>query len=210
MPASDVYAIGATALSLLTGREPEDLPHRGLSIDVASVLQDTRVGPELRDVLTRMLEPDPDLRASAIGPLLTFMRGRGGRGNRRTKAGWERTLPPETLPEIPRPIVALLVVGISIAQLAVLVAVRGVVPVILALLGLRPAASATRRAGRVAVAAIGQARTRVRTYNRRVRVEAAASSHPWRKVRVEAPADEDPATDEAAVPAADEVKRRRR
>src|SRR6185312_10957150 len=34
LPASDVYAVGATALSVLTGREPEDLPHKGLRIDV--------------------------------------------------------------------------------------------------------------------------------------------------------------------------------
>ena len=33
-PSSDVYAVAATALSLLSGREPEDLPHKGLSIDV--------------------------------------------------------------------------------------------------------------------------------------------------------------------------------
>ena len=31
LPGSDVYAVGATALSLVTGREPEDLPHRGLA-----------------------------------------------------------------------------------------------------------------------------------------------------------------------------------
>src|SRR5882757_1381902 len=35
-PSSDVYAVGATALSLLTGREPEDLPHKGLGVDVES------------------------------------------------------------------------------------------------------------------------------------------------------------------------------
>jgi len=45
MPASDVYALGATALSLLTGREPEDLPHRGLSVDVAASPRGCAFGP---------------------------------------------------------------------------------------------------------------------------------------------------------------------
>jgi Protein kinase domain len=86
LPASDVYAIGATALALLTGSEPEDLPHRGLSIDVRQALRDrasSRVRPDddrreremgtprLADVLARMLDPDPDRRASRIAPLLS-------------------------------------------------------------------------------------------------------------------------------------------
>jgi len=62
MPASDVYAIAATALSMLTGKEPEELPHRGLALDVRAAL-----GPSadagLVDSLERMLDPDPDRRA---------------------------------------------------------------------------------------------------------------------------------------------------
>jgi Protein kinase domain len=64
-PASDVYAVGATALSLMTGEEPEDLPHRGLAIDVDAALQghpDRRLGAALRS----MLEPDPDRRAPSV------------------------------------------------------------------------------------------------------------------------------------------------
>jgi tRNA A-37 threonylcarbamoyl transferase component Bud32 len=62
MPASDVYAIAATALSMLTGKEPEELPHKGLAVDVRAAL-----GPSadagLVDSLERMLDPDPDRRA---------------------------------------------------------------------------------------------------------------------------------------------------
>jgi hypothetical protein len=69
MPASDVYSIGATALSLLTRREPEDLPHRGLGIDVAAALSGLRVRPRLVEMLSVMLAPAPDERVQTIGPL---------------------------------------------------------------------------------------------------------------------------------------------
>jgi hypothetical protein len=64
-PGSDVYAVAATALSLLTGSEPEDLPHKGLGIDVESALRgqvDRRVIVALRS----MLEPDPDRRVTSV------------------------------------------------------------------------------------------------------------------------------------------------
>jgi serine/threonine protein kinase len=64
---SDVYALGATALTLLTGREPEDLPHRGLAIDVVRALPHD---PEFARVLTRMLDPDPDHRSKRVVPLV--------------------------------------------------------------------------------------------------------------------------------------------
>ncbi|HKY40865.1 MAG TPA: serine/threonine-protein kinase [Polyangiaceae bacterium] len=64
-PCSDVYAVGATALSLLTASEPEDLPHKGLGIDVEAALRG-QVDRRLIAVLKVMLEPDPDRRASSI------------------------------------------------------------------------------------------------------------------------------------------------
>jgi len=69
LPASDVYAVGATALTLLTGVEPEAQPHKGLSIDVRAALG-PRADEPLIGLLTRMLEPDPDQRPSRIRPLL--------------------------------------------------------------------------------------------------------------------------------------------
>jgi serine/threonine protein kinase len=73
MPASDVYAVGATALSMLTGQQPEDLPHKGLALDVATALG-KNANPALISALTGMLEPDPDRRANKISPLLTALR----------------------------------------------------------------------------------------------------------------------------------------
>jgi serine/threonine protein kinase len=69
MPASDVYAVGATALAALTGVEPENLPHQGLRFDVRAALRG-RASPELTVALERMLEPDPDVRAKSIGAAL--------------------------------------------------------------------------------------------------------------------------------------------
>jgi len=77
LPASDVYAVGATALTLLTGREPEDLPHRGLAVDVPAALAGSRVSPALVRALSAMLVPDPDARAKEIAPLLSGLEGRG-------------------------------------------------------------------------------------------------------------------------------------
>jgi tRNA A-37 threonylcarbamoyl transferase component Bud32 len=70
MPCSDVYAVGATALVLLTGIEPEDLPHKGLAIDVRAALAGTPAQPWLVDALVAMLDPDPDRRAASLAPLL--------------------------------------------------------------------------------------------------------------------------------------------
>ncbi len=69
LAASDVYAVGATALAALTGAEPETLPHKGLRVDVRAALVG-RASPELIASLERMLEPDPDLRAPSIGAAL--------------------------------------------------------------------------------------------------------------------------------------------
>jgi hypothetical protein len=69
LPASDVYAVGVTALRLLTGVEPESLPHHGLAIDVRAAVGGG-FDPALREVLSRMLEVDPDRRASSIAPLV--------------------------------------------------------------------------------------------------------------------------------------------
>jgi Protein kinase domain len=64
-PVSDVYAVGATALCLISGQEPENLPHKGLAIDVDAALRG-QVDRRLIAALLRMLEPDPDRRAASV------------------------------------------------------------------------------------------------------------------------------------------------
>ncbi len=61
LPVSDVYGLGATALVLLTGVNPEDQPHQGLAIDVRRALG-SGADPRLVQLLSWMLTPDPDQR----------------------------------------------------------------------------------------------------------------------------------------------------
>jgi serine/threonine protein kinase len=69
LPATDVYAVGATALAALTGLDPDRLPHRGLHVDVRAALQG-RASEGLTTALERMLEPDPDRRAPTLADAL--------------------------------------------------------------------------------------------------------------------------------------------
>jgi hypothetical protein len=86
LPGSDVYAVGATALAMLTRREPEDLPHRGLGIDVAAALGG-QVSPGLVRVLGAMLEPDPDRRPGSLAPLLAELSDDPPAGAQRAAGG---------------------------------------------------------------------------------------------------------------------------
>ncbi|HVV84601.1 MAG TPA: serine/threonine-protein kinase [Kofleriaceae bacterium] len=59
-PATDLYALGATIVALASGKEPEEIPRKGLKMDLARALPS--MSPGLRGVLEAMVEPDPDVR----------------------------------------------------------------------------------------------------------------------------------------------------
>lgn len=59
-PQVDVYALGATLLTLATGVEPEEQPRQGLALDVDKAA--ARLSLPLRTLLKNMLEPDPSKR----------------------------------------------------------------------------------------------------------------------------------------------------
>jgi serine/threonine protein kinase len=59
-PATDIYALGATIVALAGGIEPEDVPRKGLRMNLDKHLPG--LDPGLRHALEAMTDPDPDKR----------------------------------------------------------------------------------------------------------------------------------------------------
>jgi serine/threonine protein kinase len=75
LPATDIYALGATIVALAGGIEPEDVPRKGLKMDLEKHLPG--LDPAFRQALTAMTDPDPDhrpQRAREVVALLAKMR----------------------------------------------------------------------------------------------------------------------------------------
>ena len=279
MPASDVYAVGATAITMLTGQQPEDLPHKGLAIDVVSALGKT-AHPALVAALSAMLEPDPDKRAAQIGPLLPVWQdapnkaesnqrkpeppqrqtsaenkksspkvssvesdiGKGideaveqleqgftelkkewksqkneskaerkarraeRRAERRARRAEQSAMVREGKAGLPLPVAGLFLFGLTMAQIAVLVALRAIVPTVLSILSiffgkpLRDARDRVREASLTAHEAINRAKQTVRGQTEKslsgVRVEVPGEPARIRVADVESP---DAAADEELI-----------
>jgi serine/threonine protein kinase len=76
-PATDIYALGATLVALAGGIEPEDVPRKGLRMDLAKHLP--AMNPAFRSVLDAMIEPDPEKRPQRprdVVAVLAKVRGR--------------------------------------------------------------------------------------------------------------------------------------
>ena len=241
MPTSDVYAVAATALTLLTGREPEDLPHKGLALDVPAALAGTRVHAALVRVLSTMLVPDPDTRASSIAPLLPSLdaptydqppaeRPRSRREERREeradrhalrrmeREAWreERWRRRSGAPALPGVIFTILLIAMTVAEIAVWMALRVAVPLVLTLLslifgrGLRRAAEDTSVAGKRAAEAIGRARRGLRRQEEAPGPRVEVREVPEVRVRVAAPGDGREAEEEAVAEEEGDEKRAHR
>jgi len=70
-PATDLYALGATIVALAGGVEPEDVPRRGLAMDLVKHLPS--MTPGLRQALAAMVEPDPDKRPARPRDVLALL-----------------------------------------------------------------------------------------------------------------------------------------
>ncbi|MEQ8998917.1 MAG: serine/threonine-protein kinase [Coleofasciculus sp. B1-GNL1-01] len=67
VPASDLYALGATLIHLLTGVSPADLPQRNLRIQFR---EQVSINPQLISWIEALTEPDLDLRLSCASQAL--------------------------------------------------------------------------------------------------------------------------------------------
>jgi serine/threonine protein kinase len=71
--ATDLYALGATLISLLTQKDPSDLPHRKLKIDFRPHVSVTK---PFADWLERMIEPVAEDRFLSASEALAVLRGK--------------------------------------------------------------------------------------------------------------------------------------
>ena len=72
VPSSDLYALGATLIHLLTGVAPADLPQEGLRIQFADRID---VRPGLVRWIEKLMEPDPVRRFSTAEQALASLQG---------------------------------------------------------------------------------------------------------------------------------------
>ncbi len=197
VPGSDVYAVGATSLAMLTGTQPEELPHRGLAIDVARALRG-RASAGLVSALASMLEPDPDRRVARVElpretrlsreprrdrELTRRARREARRAARRARRAQRRRV--RYRRRLPGPVLFVILLGLAVARVAVSVAMFVIVPLVLVLLSflfgraLREAAQRVRSAGARAYDALDRAaeREQVEPDAARLRVEPVEDEH---------------------------------
>ena len=72
-PATDIYALGATIVALAGGIEPEDVPRKGLAMDLDKHLP--ALDRTLRGVLVAMTDPDPDKRPQRARDVVALLAG---------------------------------------------------------------------------------------------------------------------------------------
>lgn len=117
-PATDLYALGATIVALAGGIEPEDVPRKGLRMDLAKHLP--ALDPALRAVLVEMTDPDPDKRPQRARDVVALLAKSKppadlpGREEQRALAKQERALPARRVmfSDMPEPLGTLLRLGV--------------------------------------------------------------------------------------------------
>jgi hypothetical protein len=155
---------------MLTGCEPEELPHEGLALDVRKAVP-AGTSKALVRALEAMLEPDPDRRATSIEEALAQVEESKAEAppKRKKRRREEKRARREERRGRPAPIFARIFarLGLLIALLTVWLTVGVAVPIVLIVLSLffgqrlRDAAKACVNAAKRAHAAIGRASARL-------------------------------------------------
>jgi serine/threonine protein kinase len=92
-PAADLYSLGATMVALAGGVEPEDVPRKGLRMDLAKQLPSLE--PSFRHVLEEMTETDPDKRPQRAREVVALLaRAKPARTSRDERNDRALTQPP--------------------------------------------------------------------------------------------------------------------
>jgi serine/threonine protein kinase len=77
VPATDLYALGATIVALAGGIEPEDVPRKGLRMDLDKHLPS--IGAGLRGALAAMTAPEPDQRPQKARDVIKLLDAGGAK-----------------------------------------------------------------------------------------------------------------------------------
>lgn len=96
-PATDLYALGATVLTLATGTEPEELPREGLGIDVDKAAP--QLSEPLRELLKSMVAPEPKNRPADARALAAQLNELYDRATNKTSAKKKTATAEETSDE---------------------------------------------------------------------------------------------------------------
>ena len=114
-PATDIYALGATIVALAGGIEPEDVPRKGLRMDLDRHLPS--LDPGFRAALTEMTDPDPDRRPQRARDVVALLaKGKPLRPEAEPRAlasrGASELAPRRLFSEIQEPLGTLLRLGV--------------------------------------------------------------------------------------------------
>jgi len=107
-PATDLYALGATIVALAGGVEPEDVPRKGLRMDLDRHLP--ALEPSFRGTLAAMTDPDPEQRPQRARDVVALLSRRPSHALARqpTRALATRQL----FPDVHEPVGTLLRIGV--------------------------------------------------------------------------------------------------
>jgi serine/threonine protein kinase len=114
-PATDLYALGATIVSLAGGIEPEDVPRKGLRMDLDRHLP--TLDPGFRATLSAMTDPDPEHRPQRARDVVALLAAGRPRDLPRRETALQRApgaplAPRRLFSDIHEPVATLLRLGV--------------------------------------------------------------------------------------------------